>query len=94
MAKSHTKSHEFSIRAAVDKLQVEGAGDDAAMGLMSDRNSVAEFEMLEQECIAKYLENKGDKTEEKDTVNRDLIDAKVLELEVEIDKFKLEKAKV
>ncbi len=46
MAKSHTKSHEFSIRNAVDKLQVEGAGEDA-MGLMSDRNSVAEFEMLE-----------------------------------------------
>jgi len=25
--------------------------------IMSDRNSVAEFEMLEQECIAKYLKN-------------------------------------
>lgn len=63
---------------------------------MSERNSVAEFEMLEQECIAKYLENPMDKSglDTHDREARDLINGKVQELEFEIEKFKLEKAKV
>lgn len=30
-----------------------------AMALLSERNSVAEFEQLEQECMNKYLQNQS-----------------------------------
>ena len=49
---------------------------------------MAEFEMLEQECIAKYLQNS------KEDECGSQLDLKIKELEIEIERFKQEKNKV
>lgn len=56
---------------------------------------MAEFEMLEQECMTKYLQNSKDEDPLQSTSEqKQQLDAKIAELEVEIERFKLEKNKV